>query len=186
MRFAARLVSILILAACAAGTGGCGYHFAATGEPVGIRFSSLAVPVMKSTSSMLGFEADFSRVIREEFMSHADVPIVSEDQADVILTGRVYGIETDPYTYSSSQFTVQGRSTSYEVTSARWIQIKVDFKLVERSTGKVIWQDKGMKERAFYYVTDDPLANRYYQRNAVEEMAGRLAKWAYLRTMQRF
>jgi hypothetical protein len=169
-----------------AGSAGCGYHFSRTGEPVGTDITSLAVPLMKSTSSLPGFEADFTRVIREEFISHARIPIVSESEAYAVLQGKVYRIETDPYTFSSTQTSVRGKTVEYDVTSARWISITVDFKLVERSTGKVIWQEKGMKERAWYYVTADPLADQYYQRKAVEEMADRLAKRAYLMTMQRF
>ena len=186
MVFVVRFMGMLVLFALIAAAPGCGYRLAATGEPVGIEFSSLAIPVMTSTASTLGFEADFSRVVREEFMSHADVPIVPAADADVILKGKIYNIETDPYTYSVFETAVQGSTVNYETTSSRWIHVRVDFKLVERETGKVIWQDKGLRERAFYTVTSDPLANRYYQRKAVEEMASRLAKRAYLRTMQRF
>ena len=169
-----------------AGGAGCGYHFSRTGEPVGTGITSLAVPMMKSSSSLPGFEAEFTRVIRDEFISHAKIPVLAESEAYAVLLGKVYGIETDPYTFSSIQTSVQGKNADYETTSARWISITVDFKLVERSTGRVIWQQKGMKERAWYLVTADPLANEHYQRKAVREMADRLAKRAYLMTMQRF
>lgn len=179
--FRAGVLWLLVAAA-----GGCGYQFTATGRPVGTDITSLAVPLMKSTSSLPGFEADFTRVVRDEFISHARIPIVGESDAYAVLLGKVYGIETDPYTFDTIQTRVGGKTAQYDTTSARWISITADFKLVERSTGNVIWQEKGMKERAWYAVTSDPLANEYYQRRAVEEMAGRLAKRAYLMTMQRF
>ena len=53
---------------------GCGYSLRADGEPVGIQLESLAIPLFSSTSSEIGFEADFTKVIRQEFISHARVP----------------------------------------------------------------------------------------------------------------
>jgi len=79
---------------------GCGYHFRPTGEPVGIAIDSLAIPLFKSTSVEKGFEADFTRVLREEFASHGKVPLVSEETAQYLLTGRVYDIWTEPVSYS--------------------------------------------------------------------------------------
>lgn len=165
---------------------GCGYHFRATGEPMGIHIPSLAIPLMASASSSLGFEGDFTRVIREEFISHAKVPLVSEDEAAVVLIGEVREIKTEPLSYSLVQNTVQGESVTYEVTDTRWLKIILDARLVDRNTGKVIWKDKAMEEKAIFSVGTDPLTNRYSQRKAAKEIARSLAKKIYLKTMERF
>ncbi len=166
--------------------GGCGYHFRPTGKPVGLQIESLAIPLMESTSSSLGFEGDFTRIIREEFASHAKFPLVSKDKASTVLIGKVYDIKTDPYTYELTETTVRGEKTHYSTTSARWLQIRLDVKLVDRNTGKVIWHDKKMQEKTTFAVGTDPLTNRYNEKQAVREIARTLAERIYLKTMERF
>ena len=165
---------------------GCGYHFRMTGEPIGIKIESLAIPLIESSSSSLGFEGDFTKIIRNEFISHAKVPIVPKDEAAAVLIGKVYEIETEPYTYNLFQTTVQGQVTTHEVTSARWLKIRLDARLVDRATGKAIWEDKGMEEKATFSVGTDPLAERYNKRKAVRAIAQSLAERIYLKTMERF
>ena len=167
-------------------TVGCGYHFRGTGKPVGLQIESLAIPLMESTSSSLGFEGDFTRIIREEFASHAKFPLVSRAEASTVLIGKVYDIKTDPYTYNVIQTMVAGEETNYSTTSARWLKIKLDVKLMDRTTGKVIWHDKDMEEKATFAVGTDPLANRYNERRAVQQIARTLAQRIYLKTMERF
>jgi len=165
---------------------GCGYHFRPTGKPIGLQIESLAIPLMESTSSSLGFEADFTRIIREEFASHAKFPLVSREKASTVLIGKVSDIETDPYTYNLTQTMVAGEKANYSTTSARWLKIKLDVKLVDRSTGKVIWHDRKMEEKTTFAVGTDPLMNRYNEKRAVQEIARTLAERIYLKTMERF
>jgi hypothetical protein len=165
---------------------GCGYHFSAEGEPVGIKIRSLAIPLMESTSSDLGFESEFTKTIRDEFISHADVPLVSRDKAEMVLIGKIYEIKTKPLTYDVTENTVQGETTYYEVTDSRRLFIRLEAKLLERATGRIIWEEKNMQEKARYAVTEDPLTNRYNRQKAVNEIAGRLADRIYLKTMERF
>ena len=179
-------VSVVVIFFALCLTMGCGYYFRANGEPVGIKIESLSIPLMTSTSSMIGFEADFTRVIREEFVSHAKVPLVSKEKAQAVLTGRIYDIKMDPLTYDIERQTVRGYSTFYEVTSGRRLRIKLDIKLTDRNTGKIIWHERSMEEKTGFIVEMDPLATRYNQREALKEIARRLAKRVYLKTMERF
>jgi hypothetical protein len=165
---------------------GCDYHFRPTGQPLGIEIQSLAIPLMESTSSSLGFEGDFTKIIREEFVSHAKVPLVPKNKAQMVLIGKVYEIKTEPLTYSLDQTTVQNRVVTHEVTSSRWLKIKMNAKLIENNSGQIIWEDNGMEEKAVFSVGTDPLANRYNQRKAVQEIAQNFAKRIYSKTMERF
>lgn len=176
----------LFVSACLFLTLGCGYHFRATGEPVGIRLESLAIPMITSTSSEMGFEADFTKIIREEFISHGRVPLVSESGAQAVLRGRVYDISTDALSFNSQEYVVRGYSTTYEVTSKRRMRIKLDMQLFNARDHKVIWRDQAMEERASFVVDPNPEITRYNQREAVMEIARRLAKRVYLKTMERF
>lgn len=166
---------------------GCGYHLQATDRPMGgVRIDSLAIPLMASTSSSLGFEGDFTEVIRREFVSHSKIPLVPKHEASAVLIGRVCEIRTEPVSYSTTRETIQGRTYNYEVTSSRWLIIRLDAKLLDRKTGRVIWADKNMEEKATFGVSTDPLRTRYNQRKAAEKIAQLFAQRFYLKTMERF
>ena len=165
---------------------GCGYHFSANGKPVGIEINSIAIPLMTSSSSEKGFEADFTRMIREEFISHSKVSIVETEQADMVLTGRISEIETRPLTYDSRQYEAGGRVVTHETTSSRRVKIRLDISLIERATGKTIWHDDSMEGDARFNVETDPLATQYNQQQALIKISRLLAKRIYLKTMERF
>ena len=170
------LHSCLLLLFCV--MAGCGYHFRADGEPVGITLENLAIPLFTSTSTDIGFEANFTRIVREEFISHARVPLVPEERARTVLVGRIIEIRTDPIGYDSS-----GTLT---VTKTRRLKIRLDVQLIDRVQGKVIWHDASIEERSSFQVETDPLATRFFQEQALEKLARRAAKKMYQRTLERF
>jgi hypothetical protein len=158
---------------------GCGYNLQDTRQPKGISIPSLAIPLMASPSSNLGFEGDFTMMIRQEFVKHSQVPLVSKDQAEVVLIGRVLDIKTEPLSYKITDGT-------FEVTNSRWLKIKLAAKLLDRTTGKVIWNDDKLEEKASFSVSSDPLKTAYNQRRATKMLAKLLAERIYLKTMERF
>lgn len=167
-------------------TQGCGYHFRAVDKPNGEGIQSLSIPLIQTTSSSLGFEGDFTTIIRQEFASRSKVPLVSSEEASAVLIAKVYEINTDPVSYNTLRTMVDGEETKYSVTNKRRMRIKLDAKLIDRVSGKPIWQDRDMAEKAIYEVSDDPLTNRYNQRKAFQKMARRFAERFYLKTMERF
>jgi hypothetical protein len=158
---------------------GCGYSLQATGQPMRISIPSMAIPLMDSPSSDIGFEGDFTKMIRREFVSHSQVPLVSKGQAAAVLIGKVTDIKTEPLSYRVTDNT-------FDVTSSRWLKIKLEAKLVDTTTGKAIWNDPNMEEKASFSVDSDPLKTRYNQRRATKKIAQLLAERIYLKTMERF
>lgn len=166
---------------------GCGYHFGAQGKPVGIVLKSIAIPMMTSTSSELGFEADFTGIIRQEFISHAKVPILSSNDAQTVLTGHIYDIRTEPISFRRLEYEPAGQQpTGYRITDSRYLKVKLDIRFIDRTTGKTIWYENAMEEKARYSLTTDPLANRHNQQQALLSIARVMAKRIYLKTMERF
>ncbi len=175
----------LVLALLVQSTG-CGYGFRADGRPMGLEIESLAIPLMTSTSSMIAFEADFTKVIRQEFISHANVPILPEERAHMVLFGHVRNIRADPLTYDLDVRTVRGHEVTYSSTSSRRLKVELEARLVDRATGKTVWQEGNLAEEARFEVSSDPLLTRHNQRQALQKIAARLAKRVYLKTMERF
>jgi len=190
MRFFKRsfenIFKLLIVWASFSLVAGCGYHLKRSGDPSIVKYRSLAIPMIESTSSSLGFEGEFTRTVRKEFSSHINIPIVSKEEASAILVGKIYEIKTEPLSYDIEQEVVEDKIITYEVTNRRRLFIKLDAKLLDGDSGEIIWEDRTMEEKATFIVSTDPMSTRYYKRQALKEMARRLAKRLYLKTIERF
>ena len=158
---------------------GCGYQLQATGKPLHLNIASMAIPLMETPSSDIGFEGDFTKMIRREFVSHSQIPLVSKEKAAAVLIGKVTDIRTEPLSYRVTDET-------FDVTSSRWLKIRLEARLVDTKTGKIIWNDPNMVEKASFTVNSDPLKTRYNQRRATKKIAQLLAERIYLKTMERF
>jgi hypothetical protein len=165
---------------------GCGYHFRPAGRPIGIAPDSIAIPLFSSTSSFMGIEGEFTRIVREEFMRHSRVRIETKDKAQTLLSGRIYSIATEPLAYTITQQTIHGYLSTDEVTSSRTLKVRLDVKFIDTGTGSTIWHDSNLTGEAIYSVSADPLQNRYNQRQALISIARDLATRVYSRTMERF
>jgi hypothetical protein len=172
----------ILLAFCSA----CGYNFNIKGEPIGVTVDSLAIPLFESTSTDRGFEAEFTEIIRNEFISRSSMPIVEREQAGAVISGRIYEIETQPLSYNTVKQTVEGNTVSYETDGTRKLIIKIDITMTDRATGKIIWHEDSMREEAVFRVSEDPLKNRYNKDQAIRNIAGLMAKKIYLNSMERF
>ena len=179
-------------------TSGCGYHFRSAGKPIGIKLDSMAIPLFSSTSSFMGVEGEFTRIVREEFITHSRVRMENKDKAQAVLSGRIHSITTEPLTYRITKTPItitrtgSGEKIEYdylsidEVTSSRTLKVKIDIKLTDTETGKVIWHAPNLEGESSFTVSADPLVNRYNQRQALIAIARDLATQIYSRTMERF
>jgi hypothetical protein len=165
---------------------GCGYSIRATGDPIGIKMESMAILMIDSTSSDLGFEADFTRVIREEFIRNSKIPLVPREEAQTVLSTRIYDISTEPVSYDLDEQTANGIVNTYTETKRRTLRIKADITFKDERTGKIVWRNENMEEKTNYVVDRDPLITRFNKKNALETIAERLAKRIFLQTMERF
>ena len=178
--------AVLFTLYLAAVSAGCGYQFRATGEPLGIGLESLAIPLVESSSSVLSFESDFTRVIRNEFISRGRVPLVPLERAQMSLIGNVYEIRTDPLSFDTRAVEVNGTTGSYSTTNSRRLTVKLEMKMVDQKSGEVIWHDKSMVEKSTFAVGTEPLVNRDNEKRALEAISRNLAVRIYNRTMDRF
>jgi len=181
----ALLFFALVFLACGL-TSGCGYRFRGAGRQIGIGLDKLAIPLFSSTSSYAGYEADFTRILREEFITHSRVSIVSKERAQVVLSGKISSIIAEPLTYSVTKQTIHGLESKDSVTRSREMRVLVEATLLNQETGEVIWQDSGFTGEATFTVSSDPLRTRYYQRRAFIAIAEDIATRIYSRTMERF
>jgi hypothetical protein len=187
---------LIFISCCLAA--GCGYHFRPAGRPIGIKLDSMAIPLFSSTSSFMGVEGEFTRIVREEFITHSRVRIEDKDKAQAVLSGRIHSITTEPLTYRITKTPItitrtgSGEKIQYdylstdEVTSSRTLKVRMDVKLTDTETGKIIWHAANLEGESSFTVSADPLLNRYNQRQALISIARDLATQIYSKTMERF
>ncbi|NLD38470.1 MAG: hypothetical protein GX654_16545 [Desulfatiglans sp.] len=173
------LISLLCIASC-------GYRFRAEGEPVGIELTSIAIPMIESTSSERGFEADFTEVLRNEFISRGRVSIKGMDNAQMVLKVQVYDVMTRPLAYDSTRAEISGHKIIHETTGRRRLTLSLNASLVNRSTGETVWSDPFITEEAGYDITSDPLINRKSERDALLKIARLVSGRIFNLTMERF
>ena len=176
----------LVLLVCCLLITGCGYQFRIAGAPIGVTLDTIAIPIFPTTSSYVGYEADFARILREEFITHSRVRIVSEEKAQTVLSGSIYSIITEPYTYRVKKQTIHGLTATDEITRSREMRVRVEAKLTDRETGTVIWHDGSFIGETTFSVSSDPLSTRYNQRKAFIAIAQDIATRIYAKTMERF
>jgi outer membrane lipopolysaccharide assembly protein LptE/RlpB len=165
---------------------GCGYRFRGAGARIGAGYATIAIPVFPSTSTFLGYEAEFTKLLREQFITHSRVRIVSEEKAQVVLSGTISSIITDPLTYSTTRQTIHGFTSTDTVTRSREMRVRVEATLIDRQRGEIIWQDSDLTDTAAFSVSSDPLRTRYYRRQAFIAISQALATRIYSKTMERF
>ena len=184
--YSKRLLMSLSAAILLAGCFACGYSFRAKGEPIGVAIESLAIPLFESTSTDRGFEAEFTEIIRDEFISRSKIPLVDKGRAGAVITGIIYEIEIEPLSYNTIRQSVEGNTVTYETGGTRKLIVRLNISMTDRTTGEVIWHDDSMEEETSFNVSEDPLQNRFNKDQAIRNIAGLMAKRIYLNTMERF
>jgi len=164
----------------------CGYNFRAAGGLIGDKLESMAIPILSSPSSFMGVEGDLARIVRDEFIAHSKVKIVRKDEAQGILYCQIYSIKTAPLSYSVLRQSIHGYNSTEKVTNVRKLKVTIDVKLEDTRTGKMIWENLKLTEKARFQVGTDPLSTLHNQRQAFISIARSLAKRIYSNTMERF
>jgi outer membrane lipopolysaccharide assembly protein LptE/RlpB len=180
------LTSVIVILIFCSLTFGCGYHFRPGGFPLNVDLESIAIPCFSSTSFYPGIENDFTKVVRQEFISQSRVRIEDEAEAQAVLRGRLCSVTTEPLAYTVTQQTVHGLPSTDEVTRSRTLRVTLEVTVTDMATGEIIWHDSNLTEEAIFRVSSDPLVTQYNQRMALTSVAQVLATQIFSRTMERF
>lgn len=183
---ACKTINYILLWVLLAAVFSCGYHFRAADGSIGKELKSIAIPILSSPSSFIGVEGDLARIVRDEFIAHSKVKIVGQDKAQCILYCQIYSIKTAPLSYSVLRQSIYGYNSTEKVTNVRELNVTIDVKFEDARTGKIIWEDLKLTEKARFQVGTDPLSALHNQRQAFTSIARSLAKRIYSNTMERF
>jgi hypothetical protein len=129
--------TLLLIVALLSLSAGCGYHFSRTGAivPEGVR--ALAVPVFLNGTSEPYVDVEVTQAVVEEFMADGRLTVVSLEEAEMALRGRIRAYELGPLSYNvyNGQTFVQ----QYRV------RLVVDAWLEDLRSKKVLWAERGIE-----------------------------------------
>ncbi|MCB2227523.1 MAG: hypothetical protein KQH53_12670 [Desulfarculaceae bacterium] len=156
------VTAILILAVLVAA---CGYEFRGKQNNLPSDVRSIAIPVFKNKTNEIRIEQIFTDAVIFQFTRSQMVRVVSEGQADAVLSGTVERVEI-----------VDVALTSGDTSRQRRITIWVNAKLVRKKDGKVLWQNKSLWQNATYNVSSSTTATESNKRAAITALAKTMAQ----------
>ena len=112
----------------------CGYHISGTGGivPEGVR--TISVPVFLNATNEPYVDVEVTQAVVEEFMTDGRLKVVSLEEAELALRGKVMKYEVTPLSYNSQSYVQQYR-----------VHIVVDASLEDLRSKKVLWLEKGIE-----------------------------------------
>lgn len=117
---------------------GCGYS---TKSLISRKINSIYIPVFDNTTFRRGLEFELTKAVKDEIMSKTNLRIVQKDSADTILYGTIESVTEGILTQDITDNIVESRLT-----------IRVDIKLKDRRTGRVLISENGLKNSAEFIV----------------------------------
>jgi hypothetical protein len=130
----ARPSSLAVVLFCLLLLPSCGYHISGTGGvvPEGVR--TIAVPVFFNATNEPYVDVEVTQAVVEEFMTDGRLTVVSLEEAELALRGKVVKYEVTPLSYTTLSYVQQYR-----------VDLVVDASLEDLRSKKVLWQFKGME-----------------------------------------
>ena len=137
----------LTLPALAALLTACGYHVAGRADLVPKSVQTIAIPAFSNVTERYKLTDRLPEAISREFISRTRYHIVADPaQADAVLRGSVLSYSSYPTIFDP----VTGRASGVQ------LQVTLRVSLVERVSGKVLFNRPNMDVRERYQISTDP------------------------------
>lgn len=109
---------------------GCGYHLSNTsGLPPAVAGKKIAIPAFANKSYRANAGAILTASLVDEFARRSGGRVVSEERADLLLTGAVLSYTTSPASFGAADTVKEYKAV-----------MTAEAALTERATRKVIWK----------------------------------------------
>ncbi len=124
----AALLAVLVLAAC-------GYHLAGTGTTVPDGARTIRIERFTNHTREAGLDVHLNRAVEDEFRRQGTLRVVTEGDADVVLSGTIRRFTSIPVAFSATDEAVQYQGI-----------MQVSLRLTERESGHVLFENKLLQE----------------------------------------
>ncbi len=112
----------------------CGYHLSGTGGIVPEGVHTISVPVFFNATNEPYVDVEVTQAVVEEFMTDGRLKVVSLEEAELALRGKVLKYDVTPLSYTSQSYVQQYR-----------VHIVVEASLEDLRSKKILWQEKGIE-----------------------------------------
>jgi outer membrane lipopolysaccharide assembly protein LptE/RlpB len=137
----------LTAATLVCGLAGCGYHMAGHSDLIPQSVHTIAIPAFGNVTTRYKLTDWLPEAIAREFIASTRYRVVSDpDQADAVLHGAVVNY----FSYPTIFDTQTGRATGVD------IRVTLQVSLVERATGKVLFNRPAFEVRDRYEISTNP------------------------------
>jgi len=142
----------------------CGYQMVGKETHVPPGLSSIAIPTFKNKTFEPGIEIAFTQAFLTEFIQDRRLKVVTQAEADTILTGVMRSFTASAGAYDKSGFVLQYT-----------ISVTVDLTVRDRA-GKVIWEEKGSGETQWFRASSVGVTNEAAKQVAIQKTAASMAE----------
>jgi hypothetical protein len=120
---------------CLVALAGCGYHLAGTGNVVPADARSVSIAVFANHTREPGLEVALRRAIEEEFRIRGPLDVVPDPEGDLVVSGTIRRFQARPVAFTGTAEAVQFQGI-----------IQISFRLKERATGRVLYENQLLQE----------------------------------------
>jgi hypothetical protein len=162
-----RLLPLLLLAAACVTR----YGFAGGGLPPHIR--TMAVLPFENETPTAELQRELFDALRRDFQPKLGVRDAPQERADALVRGiiRTYDVDV-PASYSANQTQAQATATR------RRLQLILDVEIVDQTTGKTIFERKGLRAEGEYAEGDEAAGRRDAIKRIVNDLVeGARSQW---------
>jgi len=124
----AALLAVLVLAAC-------GYHLAGTGTTVPEGARTIRIERFTNRTRETGLDVHLHRAVEDEFRRQGTLRVVTEGDADLVLSGTIRRFTSVPVAFSATDEAVQYQGI-----------MQVSLRLTERESGHLLFENKLLQE----------------------------------------
>lgn len=148
---------------------GCVYGFAGGGLPPHIK--SVAVLPFDNETSVSTLQTELYTAMQKDVEGRLGLHEAAESKADAVVSGTITKYESDiPIAYSADP----NQATSAQ----RKLQITIDVQIVDQSTGRTIWSQKGLMRDGSYSERDEASGRKAAIQKLVNDIvAGAQSQW---------
>ena len=145
------------------------YGFAGGGLPPHIR--SMAILPFDNETASPELQRELLEAMRRDLQPRLGVREAPEDKADALVRGVIRTYDVDiPVGFSANQ--------TQPVTSRRRLQLTLDVQIIDQTSGKTLFERKGLRAEADYVERDDAGGRRDAVKRVVNDMVeGAQSQW---------
>lgn len=112
--------------------GGCGYHFAGTGNRLPQDVKSIALGPIRNATREIAIDKQLRESLEDEISNRGRLQVVPVGEGDAVLSGTIRDYRTRPVAFSARDEVLQYQASLF-----------VDLELRRRDSGKLLWKSVG-------------------------------------------